>query len=86
MIVSTGTTSFVVYVVISSFMRAHAQAIKMSWGRNVDGSGSRPKFVDGNDSVLQAWLHGRTFDFRAHGPSSRRVLTFSYFSFSFLFF
>ena len=33
-------------------------------------------------------VHGRTFDFRVHGPSSRPVLTFFYFIlfFSFFFF
>ena len=37
--------------------------------------------VDGSESVLRAWRHGRTFDFRVHGPSSRPILTFFYFSF-----
>ena len=32
--------------------------------------------VDGGESVLRAWLHGRIFDFRVHGPSSRPALTF----------
>ena len=32
--------------------------------------------VDGSETVLRAWLHGRTFDFRLNGPSSRPVLTF----------
>mgnify|MGYP001796350685 CR=1 FL=1 len=26
--------------------------------------------VDGSECVLRAWLHGRTFDFLVHGPSS----------------
>ena len=29
-----------------------------------------------SESVLRAWLHGRTFDFLVYGPSSRPVLTF----------
>ena len=32
--------------------------------------------VDGSESGLRAWLNGRIFDFRVHGPSSRPVLTF----------
>ena len=32
--------------------------------------------VDGSQSALRAWRHGRTFDFRKHGPTSRPVLTF----------
>ena len=44
--------------------------------------------VDRSESVLRALLHGRTFDFRVHGPSSRAGLNFFYFSlffFSFFF-
>ena len=41
--------------------------------------------LDGSESVLRAWRHGRTFDFRVHGPSSRPVLTFFYFRFFFPF-
>ena len=60
-------------------------------GENVDGSGCRPKFVDGNcmwtvdrsECVLRAWFHGRTLDFRVYGPSSRPVLTFLFFYFLF---
>ena len=40
--------------------------------------------VDVSESVLRAWLHGRTFDFRVHGPSSGPLLTFFYFSVFFL--
>ena len=32
--------------------------------------------VNGSESVLRALLHGRTFDFRVHGPSLRPILTF----------
>ena len=32
--------------------------------------------LDGSESVLRAWFHGRTFDFRVHGPSSRPLLNF----------
>ena len=42
--------------------------------------------ADGSESVLRAWRHGRTFDFRVHGPSSKPVLTFFYSSFFFSFF
>ena len=44
--------------------------------------------VNESESVHQAWLHGRTFDFRVHGPSPRPVLTFFilvFFFFSFFF-
>ena len=43
--------------------------------------------LDGSESVLRAWLHGRIFDLRVNGPSSRPLLTFFilifFFSFSF---
>ena len=32
--------------------------------------------VDGSESVLRAWLHGKAFDLVVHGPSTRPVLTF----------
>ena len=32
--------------------------------------------LDENEIILLARRHGRTFDFREHGPSSRPVLTF----------
>ena len=35
--------------------------------------------VDGSESVLRAWLCGRTFDFHVHGSSSRLVLTFFFY-------
>ena len=41
--------------------------------------------VDGSESVLQAWLHGRAFDFCVHKPNSRPVLTFFYLFFFFFF-
>ena len=58
-------------------MHAHAQAInEYRWGEMSTEVVVDRKFVDGNEGVLRAWLHGRTFDFRVHGPSSRPVLTF----------
>ena len=73
----------------SSISVLHAQAMneyregEMSTEVVVDRN-----FVDGSESVLRAWLRGRTFDFRMHGPSSRPVMTlFIYLHiFSFLFF
>ena len=51
-------------------------------------SGRQLWTVHGSESVLRAWLHSRTSDFRVHGPSSRPVLTFFilvFFFFSFFF-
>ena len=42
--------------------------------------------VDGSESVLRAWLHDRTFDFRAHGPSIVRSLYWPFFILVFFFF
>ena len=42
--------------------------------------------VEGSESVLRALLHGISFDFRVHGPSSRPVLIFFYFIYFFFFF
>ena len=71
-------------------MRIHACACAsnewVSWGWTVDRSGCRPKFMDRSESILQVWLHGRTFDFRLHWPSSKLVMTFFYFNFFFFFF
>ena len=39
--------------------------------------------VEGSGSVLRAWLHGKTFDFRVRGFSSRPVLTLVLFYFFF---
>ena len=44
------------------------RGVKMSTEVVVDQNGS--------ESVLRARLHGRTFDFRVQGTSSRPVLTF----------
>ena len=68
-------------------MRAHAQAMN-EYRR---GEMSTEVIVDGNlwtevKSVLRAWLHVRTFDFRVHGPSSRPVLSFFILVFVCLFF
>ena len=42
--------------------------------------------VDGSESALREWLHGKTFDFRVHRHSSRPVLTFFILVFFSLFF
>ena len=70
----------------SSFMRPHAQAMNEYRGGemstkvdvvNVDQNFCT-EVVDRrrSESVLRTRLHGRTFDFRVHGPSSRPVLAF----------
>ena len=41
--------------------------------------------IDGSESALHTWLHGKTFYFSVHERSSRPVLTFFYFSFFFKF-
>ena len=66
-------------------MRAHAQAMNEYRG----GEMSTEVVVDGSESVLRAWLRGRTFDFLVHGSRTRLVLIFSplrLFFFPFLFF
>ena len=42
--------------------------------------------VDGSESALRAWFHGRTFDFCVYGPSLRHLPFFILVYFSFLFF
>ena len=82
-------TSYCTLPIFSSFMLAHAQAMneyrrgEMSTEVVVDRN---LWTVDGSESVLRAWLHGRTFDFRVHGPSSRPVLSFFILVFVCLFF
>ena len=87
------TTNFFKFLGFGLPARAGARNEWVSEGWNVGGSGCRPKFVDGNcgtvdgsESVLRAWLYGRTFDFRVHEPSSRPVLTFLFIYFLFFFF
>ena len=44
--------------------------------------------LDGSESVLRAWLHGRIFDLRVNEPSfwpALIIFYFSFFSFLFLF-
>ena len=67
-------------------MHAHAQAMNEYRGCEMSTEVVVDRnlwTVDGNKSVLRAWLHGKTFNFRVHGPNSRPVLTFFYFNFFF---
>ena len=63
-------------------MHTHVQAMNEYWGKmSMEAVVDRnlwTEIVDRsrNESVLRAWLHGKTIAFPVHGPSSRAVLTF----------
>ena len=80
-----------ILTVFSLFIHPHVQAMNEYRGGEMSMEvvldqicGRKLWTVNGNESVLRACLHGRAFNFRMHGPSSRSLLTF--FSFRFLFF
>ena len=64
-------------------MRAHAQStneyhvgeMSMIW-LQTEICGLKLWTVDGSESVLRAWLHGKIFKFRVRGSSLRPLLTF----------